>query len=65
MTAPVTIDANVIVALVDAHDKWHHSAIVLRDALLNAGAQLVYFDCVINEAIGVIGRRTEEQKRSG
>jgi len=64
MTTPVTIDANVIVALVDARDKWHHDAVVLRDALLNAGAQLVYFDCVINEAIGVIGRRTEEQKRS-
>ena len=64
MTTPVTIDTSVIVALVDARDKWHHNAIVLRDALLNAGAQLVYFDCVINEAIGVIGRRTEEQKRS-
>lgn len=64
MTTIVSIDTNVIVALVDAHDKWHQSAIALRDALLNAGTQLVYFDCAINEAIGVIGRRAEEQKRS-
>lgn len=64
MTLMVTIDTNVVVALVDKHDKWHHSAIALRDALLDVGAQLVYFDCVINETIGVIGRRTEEQKRS-
>jgi len=28
MTTPVTIDANVIVALVDARDKWHHDASV-------------------------------------
>jgi len=55
MTVPVAIDTNVIVALVDAHDKWHHSAVALRDALLDAGAQLVFFDCVINEAISVIG----------
>lgn len=25
---------------------------------------LFYFDCVINEAVSVIGRRTEEQKRT-
>ena len=58
------IDTNVLVALVDGHDKWHQRAIALRDSLLAAQAQLVYFDCVINEAIGVIGRRAEEQRRS-
>lgn len=63
MTAIAAIDTNVIVALVDVSDKWHHGALALRDALLDVGAQLVYFDCVVNEAIGVIGRRTEEQKR--
>ena len=60
----ISIDANVLVALTDTRDKWHHDAILLRDALLTSGAQLVYFDCVINEAISVIGRRAEEQKRS-
>lgn len=51
MTAIAAIDTNVIVALVDVYDKWHHGAIALRDALLDVGAQLVYFDCVVNEAI--------------
>ncbi len=64
-TIPVVIDANVLVALTDAHDKWHPVAVTLRDALLAVNAPLVYFDCVVNEAIGVIGRRAEEQKRSG
>jgi predicted nucleic acid-binding protein len=59
----VSIDANVIVALLDTQDKWHAKAIALRDALLTADVHLVYFDCVISEAIGVIGRRTEEQGR--
>lgn len=59
-----SIDANVLVALVDARDKWHYAAIALRDALLDVNAQLVYLDCVINEAISVMGRRAEEQKRS-
>jgi predicted nucleic acid-binding protein len=64
MTPTVAIDTNVIVALVDRHDTWHEGAVRLRDALLDVGAELVYFDCVINEAIGVIGRRAQEQKRS-
>ena len=63
-TTPVIIDANVLVALTDAHDKWHPAAVALRDALLAMNAPLVYFDCVVNEAIGVIGRRAEEQRRS-
>lgn len=65
MTEPrVVIDANVLVALVDTRDKWHSQAMALRDALITERAWLIYFDCVVNEAIGVIGRRAEEQKRS-
>lgn len=60
----VIVDANVLVALADGRDKWHGSAVALRDALVAAQARLIYFDCVINEAIGVIGRRAEEQNRS-
>ena len=60
----VCIDTNVVVALADTHDKWHTRSVALRDALLAAQAPLVYFDCVMNEAIGVIGRRAEEQNRS-
>ena len=63
MTTAV-IDTSVVVALADANDKWHARAIELRDALLSNGIQQIYVDCVINEAISVIGRRAEEQKRS-
>jgi predicted nucleic acid-binding protein len=63
MTTAV-IDTSVVVALADAHDKWHAQAVALRDALLSSEIRQLYFDCVINEAIGVIGRRAEEQRRS-
>lgn len=64
MMTMVVIDTSVVVALADEKDKWHAGAVLLRDALLAAGLNLLYFDCVVNEAIGVIGRRTEEQQRS-
>ncbi len=60
----VCVDTNVIVALANTYDKWHDRSVAIRNALLAAEVQLVYFDCVINEAIGVIGRRAEEQGRS-
>jgi len=59
----VALDTNVVVALVDDRDTWHATAVTIRDALIEAQTQLVYFDCVFNETIGVIGRRTAEQKR--
>jgi predicted nucleic acid-binding protein len=64
MAAIVVLDTNVIVALIDAHDTWHSRAVALRDILEEVGAEVVYFDCVINEAVGVMGRRAEEQKRA-
>ncbi len=64
MAVIVALDTNVIVALVDARDTWHARAVALRDVLQEVGAELVYFDCVINEAVGVLGRRAEEQKRA-
>ena len=63
-TKRILVDTNVLVALVDARDKWHDQAILIRDALIATDAELVYFDCVVNEAVSVIGRRAEEQKRS-
>ena len=59
----VALDTNVVVALVDDRDTWHSVAVTIRDALLKPQIQLVYFDCVFNETLGVIGRRTAEQKR--
>ncbi len=59
----VALDTNVVVALLDDRDTWHGTAVALRDALLETQIQLIYFDCVFNETVGVIGRRTAEQKR--
>lgn len=64
MASEAVIDANILVALVDRRDKWHPQAVALRDALIEQQARLIYFDCVVNETVGVIGRRAEEQKRS-
>lgn len=61
--ATAIIDANALVGLLDDQDKWHRTAIALRDALSEAGVELVYLDCVINETISVVARRTREQGR--
>ena len=61
--AIVAIDTNVLVGLLDERDKWHDTAVGIRDALDRVGAELVYFDCVLNEAISVLARRTHEQRR--
>lgn len=57
------VDANVLVALLDSADKWHPAAVALYDALQDARARMLYLDCVINETIGVLGRRLHEQGR--
>ena len=61
----VAIDANVLVALVDSRDKWHARAQAMLGSLKAQDAQLVYFDCVLNETISVLARRAEEQNRAG
>jgi len=58
------IDANVLLGLLDERDKWHSVALAIRDTLIEHGIQLLYFDCVINEVISVLARRTYEQRRS-
>lgn len=58
------LDTNVLVALVDSHDKWHARAVALRDALKAQEVEVVYFDPVLNETVSVLARRSEEQKRS-
>ena len=55
------VDANVLVALLDGADTWHQAAVALYDALRDAGARMLFLDCVINEAISVLGRRVREQ----
>lgn len=60
----LVIDTSVLVALVDARDKWHESAKELREAFKAKGAELVFFDCVMNETFSVLARRASEQRRS-
>jgi predicted nucleic acid-binding protein len=63
MMTTVVIDANVLVGLLDGRDKWHGAATAIREALDNKDVEIAYFDCVLNEAISVLARRTHEQKR--
>ncbi|MBI4594992.1 MAG: PIN domain-containing protein [Candidatus Tectomicrobia bacterium] len=60
----VALDTSVLVGLVDSRDIWHPVSVTLRDALKGVQAQIVYFDCVIGEAINVLARRAKERKRS-
>ena len=60
----VVLDTALLVALVDHRDKWHSKALCIREELKAADAEVFYFDCVINEAISVLGRRLIEQKRA-
>ena len=56
--AIVVVDTNVLVGLLDERDKWHHAAVAIRDGLDKTKAELFYFDCVLNETINVLARRT-------
>ena len=61
----VAIDTNVLVAIIDSRDNWHSKAKTLIEQLQQEqAAELIYFDCVLNETVSVLARRLEEQKRS-
>jgi predicted nucleic acid-binding protein len=64
MNKQAALDSNVLVALVDVRDKWHEQAKALLNALKEEAVNVVYFDCVLNETISVLARRSEEQDRS-
>ena len=61
----IAIDSSVLVALLDSRDIWRAQALALLDALLNAGATPVYFDCVAAEAISAATRRLHEKGHAG
>lgn len=63
MKQQAAIDSNVLVALVDRQDKWHAQAKALLEAIIEKEIDVVYFDCVLNETVSVMARRSEEQKR--
>ncbi|MEW5987069.1 MAG: type II toxin-antitoxin system VapC family toxin [Chloroflexota bacterium] len=65
MSEQASVDSLVLVALINPLDLWHDQATKLRDALILAGFELVYFDCVVAEAISVASRRLREKNRLG
>ena len=62
---PVIMDSNILIAIIDDRDTWHLKAQELLNALEQHQVDIVYMDCVMDEAISVLGRRSEEQNRSG
>lgn len=60
----VVVDANALVAIYDCRDKWHQKAVEIFSKLESGNFTSVYFDCVMNESISVLARRTEEQDRA-
>jgi predicted nucleic acid-binding protein len=61
----VILDASYVVAVIDTQDRWHQQAVRIREALKTLGAETVYFDCVINETLSVIGKPLEHRRQSG
>ena len=59
----VLIDTSYLVGLVDSMDVWHEQSRAIANALEESAAQLVYTECVVGEAIGVLARRSEERRR--
>lgn len=56
-------DANFLVAFIDKNDKWHEKAIAIHEHIRIKGFGIIYFDCVANEVISVLGKRFEEKGR--
>ena len=63
MNSLAVIDSNVLIALIDSQDKWHSLAKALLESLKKGRVNIIYFDCVLNETISVLAKRSEEQKR--
>ncbi len=57
----VAIDSSVLVALINPRDLWRDQALALRDALLAAGDELLYFDCIAAESVSAAARRLHEK----
>lgn len=64
MIETVIYDTNFILALIDESDKWHNKATSVQNLIRKDNVKKVYFDCVINEVLSVIGKRLEEKRKS-
>ena len=63
MAREVVLDANVIVALLDAADALAGQAKTLGEQLRTEGAELVLLDVVVSEAVSVLCRRARERRK--
>ncbi|MCW5854250.1 MAG: type II toxin-antitoxin system VapC family toxin [Anaerolineae bacterium] len=59
----IAVDANVLVAAIDAKDKRYRVVEALFSTIAAEKVEVVYFDCVVNETISIVARRLEEQQR--
>ncbi len=59
----IALDSSVLVALLNPSDVWHAQAIALLEALNQTDVTLIYFDCVVVEAISAAARRLHERGR--
>lgn len=57
----IAVDSSVLVALLNPQDLWRTQATSLQAALLANGVELLYFDCVVTEAISTATRRLHEK----
>jgi predicted nucleic acid-binding protein len=57
------MDASVLVALLNPRDLWRDQALSPQDALIDAHATIIYFDCVVAEAVSAATRRLYEKSR--
>jgi predicted nucleic acid-binding protein len=57
------LDANVLVAWVDAADSLHQRAVTLLEHLERQGSGVIVLDVLLGEAVSVLCRRFRERKR--
>lgn len=64
MSKALIYDSSFLVGLIDEGDKWHKTALEIHSAISASEFKIVYFDCVANEVISVLGKRCKDKKES-
>ena len=60
----VAVDTSVLVALFVPDDTWHPQAMSLVSDLRQRQASIIYFDCVVAEALSAAVRRLHERRQA-
>ena len=60
----VAVDTSVLVALFVPDDTWHSQAMSLVSDLRQRRASIIYFDCVVAEALSAAVRRLHERRQA-